>query len=150
MKKIFTLLITLILLGSIAFAQNTSDVIDGVLKVKFKAEKSRQFDNLLGKSASAREIVADQKAGYVQTGIEGIDKLNQKYGVIKYTRIFRDAGKNEAKHREHGLHLWYKIEYSTKAQPKELAAEFKNSSDIEHANPEYKAQLTGLAGNKSL
>ncbi|MCK5169464.1 MAG: S8 family serine peptidase, partial [Bacteroidales bacterium] len=102
------------------------------------------------KSASTREIVADQKSGYVKTGIEGIDKLNQKYGVVKYTRIFRDAGKNEAKHREHGLHLWYKIEYSTKAQPKELAAEFKNSTDIEHANPEYKAQLTGLAGPKSL
>ncbi|MBU8892286.1 MAG: S8 family serine peptidase [Bacteroidales bacterium] len=150
MKRIFTLLITLILFGSISFGQSSSDVIDGVLKVKFKAEKSKQFDNLLGKSASAREIVADQKAGYVQTGIEGIDKLNQKYGVVKYTRIFRDAGINEAKHREYGLHLWYKIEFNTKAQPNELASEFKNSSDVEHANPEYKAQLTGLTDTKSL
>jgi subtilisin family serine protease len=149
MKRIFTLLIALIFISSISFAQNP-EVLNGVLKIKFKAEKTKQLDILVEKTSSKREITANTKAGYVQTGIASIDKLNQKYGAVKYTRIFRDAGINEAKHREHGLHLWYKVEYSTKATPTELAKEFMNSTEIEHANPEYKAELTSEPQTKAL
>ncbi len=149
MKRLFTLLIALTFIGSISFAQNP-EVLDGVLKVKFKAERTKQLDILVEKTSSKRELAADSKAGYVQTGIASIDKLNQKYGAVKYTRIFRDAGKNEAKHRKYGLHLWYKVEYNTKAMPKELAKEYMNSADIEHANPEYKAELTSEPQTESL
>ncbi len=149
MKRLFTLLIALTFIGSISFAQNP-EVLDGVLKVKFKEARTKQLDILVEKTSSKRELAADAKAGYVQTGIASIDKLNQKYGAVKYTRIFRDAGINEAKHREYGLHLWYKVEYNTKAMPVELAKEFMNSADIEHANPEYKAELRSVPQTESL
>jgi len=149
MKRLFTLLIALLFIGSISFAQNP-EVLDGVLKVKFKAERSKQLDILIEKTNSKREITADRADGFVKTGIASIDRLNQKYGAVKYTRIFRDAGKNEAKHREYGLHLWYKVEYNTRALPAEMAKEFMNSSDIEHANPEYKAALRSVPQTTSL
>ena len=149
MKRFFTLLISLILIGNISFAQSKAEVVYGVIKVKFKEENTKQFNKLLGKAGTNREIVLDQKAGYVKTGIESVDKLNQKYGVTKYTRIFRDAGKNEAKHRAHGLHLWYKIEFNTKALPNDLVKEFLNSTSVEYANSEYKVQLTGLSETQS-
>jgi len=147
MKRIFTLIFAFLFIGIISFAQNDTDSFNpGVLKVKFKEETARKFDNLLNQAGSKREITADSKAGYVKTGISEIDQLNQKYSVVKYTRVFRDAGKFEQKHREYGLHLWYKIEFASKAKATDLISEFKKSPNVQYANPEYKAQLTEFDG----
>jgi hypothetical protein len=42
-------------------------------------------------------------------------------GKLKVERVFRPAGKNEAKHKKYGLHQWYKVSYE---------ASFADSSKI--------------------
>ena len=140
--KFFNLISTIIFISNFSFAQNSPGYArGGVLKVKFKKETTKHFDNLLSKSASKGMILADQKAGFVKTGISEIDQLNKKHGIVKFTRVFRDAGKYEKKHREHGLHLWYKLEFSNKKSPNDIVNEFKKLSIVQHAHPQFEVVL---------
>ncbi len=47
--------------------------------------------------------------GTVRTGNDRLDEIVDQLGVVEVRRVFRDAGKFEAKHRKHGLHLWYDL-----------------------------------------
>lgn len=46
------------------------------------------------------------------------------YGITSLTRIFPDAGEFEARHREFGLHRWYKVSYDPETPATKAAASF--------------------------
>lgn len=53
------------------------------------------------------------RAGHqtLQTGFTTFDHLNQQWGVKNIKRVFPDAGKFEAAHRNYGLHQWYEVAF---------------------------------------
>ncbi len=62
------------------------------------------------------QSLASQLSNYADpsspTGFRAFDVLNQQWDVKQINRIFPDAGKHEAAHRAHGLHLWYEVHFA--------------------------------------
>lgn len=69
---------------------------------------SRSFLIKLTPEAERSVRISATKQG-VATGIASVDELHKAHQVDAMERVFRDAGKFEARHREFGLHRWYKL-----------------------------------------
>ena len=68
-------------------------------------------------------IDAVESAGSpVMTKSAGLNRLSEQLEITSIERVFPDAGRFEARHREAGLHRWYRIEYAGSA-PSTKAAE---------------------------
>lgn len=97
-----------------------------VIRLKFNptVEKTlKAYDNAQVK------VSAD---GYVKTGLTSVDKVIAKYSGAELKRVFRPAGKFEARHEQFGLHLWYelKIGKTDLASYKACLKEFQALSEI--------------------
>jgi len=68
----------------------------GILRIKFKETKAKFIQKAkLSKSVN----------GYVKIGDKALDAAMEKSKAYDIKRVFRDAGKFEAKHQKYGLHL---------------------------------------------
>jgi hypothetical protein len=88
-------------------------------------------------SETATEQVALAKTGQTgHTGISSVDELSKAAGVVRFEPVFRGGSKFEARHREYGLHRWYRfftdgtfkigdILPGFRADPNIVAAEFQ-------------------------
>ncbi|MEH0153111.1 S8 family serine peptidase [Limibacter armeniacum] len=76
--------------------------------------------------------------GHIETGLSNVDLLTQKHGVVKMKRVFPYAGKFEAKHQKHGLHLWYEVEIEGGADVLSAKNEFYALSEISTSELVYK------------
>src|SRR5687768_317220 len=90
--------VALIFICSPLFAQQHT--LEGIARIKVNETLATQLE--------ARTFTRSL-AGEVVTGIQSLDHLNQQFKVRRFTRVFPHAGKNEPKHRKHGLHLWYEV-----------------------------------------
>ena len=77
--------------------------ISGVLNVEFTDEMAAHIEN-----AAEDELLAEMGA----------------YGITSMARMFPDAGEWEARHREAGLHRWYKVSYDPATPATKAAASF--------------------------
>ncbi|MBL3658830.1 S8 family serine peptidase [Fulvivirga sediminis] len=91
----------LLLLAFIAQAQKLNQSSQ-IIRVKLTEEAA---------SALEKRSFQTSRSGTLLTGLSRVDQVNEEYQVKSMRRMFRDAGKFEAKHRAHGLHLWYEIIY---------------------------------------
>ncbi|UII24061.1 Ig-like domain-containing protein [Fulvivirga ligni] len=83
-----------------------------------QASQSSTFRIKLTESAAQRlekSGMSKSRQGYVLTGVDQLDALNAQSSVTSMKRVFRSAGKYEAKHRKYGLHLWYEVTISKSA-----------------------------------
>ncbi|TAJ04417.1 T9SS C-terminal target domain-containing protein, partial [Marinilabiliaceae bacterium JC017] len=69
----------------------------------------------------------------VPTGIPQMDALNKSIQAVSMKRVFRYAGKHEAKHREFGLDLWYELEYHSSQELATIKKQYQNLDAIEIA-----------------
>lgn len=106
------------------FSQNTDNQ---VIHVKFKD----QFNPGEGRSLRA-----------ARTGISKLDRVSERHGALSMERIFPNAGKYEAAHREYGLHLWYKITFKKGAPVRHAISEYRNL-DYFHRVEECRDYTTG-------
>ena len=67
-----------------------------------------QFDD-----AMIKLIEADLEAGNVVTKSSELNSLQEMLGIESMTRVFSHGGEFEARHREAGLHKWYKVVFSS-------------------------------------
>src|SRR5688500_4391630 len=81
-----------------AFSQSEKHFEDGILRIKVSEELAAKLEQ--------RKFTKSLQ-GDVLTGIESLDQVHKQFKVKRFVRLFRDAGKFEAKHRKYGLHLWY-------------------------------------------
>ena len=58
-------------------------------------------------------------------------------------RVFRPAGKFEARHRQWGLDRWYRIEVAPRSDLESVARAYLANAAIEAASPEYEKSLHG-------
>jgi subtilisin family serine protease len=89
------------------------------------------------------KLKAQSQLGYVVTNMKAVDQLNQDFRTVKMKRVFRHAGKHEAKHREFGLHLWYELEFNADIPVNQLLQSYKNLSEVEISEPIREAKLKG-------
>lgn len=116
MKKIHLLATICFALSVIACSDNSYDgvsqsqkpsitipdgAIDGELLIKFVPEMEEILDNV---------FTANVEPGMAtRSGIPSTDEVLSILGAYSFERIFPIDSKNEARTREAGLHLWYKV-----------------------------------------
>jgi subtilisin family serine protease len=153
MKKLSTLLIALLLISSVSFAQQRTIDKDGnyenVIRVKISKKAVMQFENMHQIETNSKNLISKDSRGNVKTSIINLDSKNTQFNATEYKRVFRYAGKFEQKHREFGLHQWYEISFNSKSSVKELLNAYAGVEDVLHAVPVSKKTLTSIPGNET-
>lgn len=124
----------LAVLANQVHAQQRATLEQGIFRIKVSEELAQRLEHTRV-SRNANNVVL--------TGITSIDAANVKHKVSGIRRVFRDAGKFEAKHRKYGLHRWYEIEMDKTGSVLSAIASFQAIEHIEKAEPVYKKNIVG-------
>ncbi len=124
--KYSAIMLCIITLGIVNLGNAQKIYQDGKIRIKFEVNQTANLDNM------SIQRLAD---GIVQTGISEIDQLNQEFKVTGMERVFRQAGKFEAKHRKHGLHLWYELKISSDRDVNSVTRSYSNLASIKISEP---------------
>lgn len=129
---IFSLFITCLLWNRQVIAQTSfSDIkpeefVNGKVRIKFKEGKLPNGSNLR---------VAPSEEDVKSLGLESLDKVSQKISIHSIKRVFPFSKKHEARHRKHGLHLWYEVEFDTASNPLDIVEQYKGVAELEIVKP---------------
>ncbi|MEX2231093.1 MAG: S8 family serine peptidase [Cyclobacteriaceae bacterium] len=130
--KIFAAAIVVLLIFSFpSFAQET---LEGVARIKVSENLASQLD---------KRSFSVNSTGEVVTGVISLDQLNRQLKVRRFTRVFPHAGKNEARHRKYGLHLWYEVRMDKSIAVSQLIQSYQSEKQILKAEPVYKKAIVG-------
>lgn len=83
--------------------------VAGTIDVKFSDEMADYLSSLIG--GNRAEGTALTRALSVNTRAEGLNDVMEALGVSSISRVFPDAGEWESRHREAGLHNWFRLIY---------------------------------------
>ena len=80
----------------------------------------------------------------IKTGITQIDRVSQQVKAVRMTRVFPYAGKDEVRHKEAGLDLWYDISYASEGMsPAQVRNLYKTVPGISYAQRVVNYSLDG-------
>jgi len=82
-----------------------------------------------------------EKYNIMLTGLNSIDTLNYQYNASKLERIFRPAGKFEARHIHYGLHRYYKLTIESEENVESIINEYIKNSNVEYVQLNRKYAL---------
>lgn len=122
------------LLSCPAIGQQT---LEGVVRIKVSAALASTLE---------RKAPSTDVNGEVVTGVASLDQLNRQFRVKRLSRVFPDAGRNEAKHRRYGLHLWYEVKTDKSIPVSNVLQSYRSDKHIQKAEPVYKKAVVGSAG----
>ena len=143
MKKIYPHLYLSITIATIAFlifsnqplcAQPGQASHTGVIRIKVTEALAAKLE---------RRKFSQSSTGEVITGEPGLDEKSRKFKVKRFKRVFRPGGKNEARHRKHGLHLWYELTMDKGSSVSEAVRAYRADKEIMRAEPVYKKTVNG-------
>lgn len=135
LRQSATTLIILLLLPTILKAQQT---VQGVVRLKVSEVLAAQLEQ----TTFSRTV-----SGEVVTGNESLDRINRQFRVHRLTRVFPHAGKNEARHRRHGLHLWYEASLDKTIPVTNAIQSYQSDQQILRAEPVYQKKIIGSDQN---
>ena len=94
-------------------AQTSSDAawVEGRVRIKLQREVALRLEKAQLPTENGA-LKAAGKANYVHTGITQLDRVAQKVKAVSMKRVFPEAGKDEARHKQFGLDLWYDVTYN--------------------------------------
>lgn len=98
----------------------------GHIRIKLTEPSARQLE-----SAPITYTVR----GIAQTSIAPLDQVNKKYGIYRMERTFPEDPRYEARHRKHGLHLWYDVYFNENMSSNAIVQEFSTKSELQKAEP---------------
>jgi len=128
-------------------AANSQGYYDGVIRIKMKSEATAKLDQMLAQWASRKgELLATRAGEFVTTGMPALDAVHQGCQAKVMKRVFRPAGKFEAKHRKHGLHLWYEIQYDDPRQIEQILRDYRGVADVAVAEKVHERMHMGYEG----
>jgi subtilisin family serine protease len=115
-------------------AQMQNNVEAGVIRIKVSPTLATQLEHARFSRNANNELV---------TGITSLDNISQLFRSRSLTRVFRPAGKFEAKHKKHNLHLWYEVKIDQKASVQEALSAYRNIPQVIVSEPVYKKAIVG-------
>ena len=89
-----------------------------------------QFDD-----AMIELIEADLEAGNLVTKSAALNEIKAALGIESMTRVFSHGGEFEPRHREAGLHKWYRVEFSSEVPVTKATADLAEIGGIESVEP---------------
>jgi subtilisin family serine protease len=127
----------LLLASGVGWAQTppafrSTDVEPGIVRLKLTESFATQME------ASPLRYTSSQ---VVQTGVTAFDQVHRQFQARQMKRVFPDAGKFEAKHRKHGLHLWYEVQVDQKTSLQSALSAYQRLAQVQYAEPVHKKQL---------
>lgn len=144
MKKVLSYLLLIVsLCVTNSYAQKTATIDDyykGKIRIKLKEEF---FSNI----ANSRVAVGNTSEETDVLGISSIDNLSENNKIWRIKRVFPYSPKHEAKHRKHGLHLWYELDFEGDMNPALLAEQYAILNEVAIAKPLFK-KVSLAAGAK--
>jgi len=103
--------------------------VRGKIRIKLKRENLQEVNSLKALS------VSDEMDSF---GIESLDQVSRKNGIIRITRVFPFSLKDEAKHREYGLHLWFELDFDESMNSASIVDQYSILDEVAIAKPLYK------------
>ena len=88
------------------------------------------------KSQVEDKLKKDDIIGASDIGINSVNALNNKHGVLKTEKVF----KTKDKKNESELSLFRKVKFSEEKDIKKIVKEYKDDPNIEYAEPNYKME----------
>ncbi|MDE5417489.1 fibronectin type III domain-containing protein [Labilibaculum sp. DW002] len=149
MNRIFTLILCCILFIPSSYSQkreiNENGKYKGIIRIKFDVKSDQKATALNQLLVERKKLKVKSTEDFVRTNIPNLDKVNQRFKANKMRRVFRDAGKFEARHKKHGLHLWYEVEFSTTTPVTQLLKSYEGVAEISIAEGiNATRQITGV------
>ena len=86
---------------------------------------------------------AGTQNGVATFGLQSLDAVNRTYQATRMERVFRPAGRFEARHREWGLDRWYQVSLGATSDAEAAARAYLSQAAIESASPVYEKTLHG-------
>ena len=134
MKRLSTLLLCCIFILSSGYTQkreiNADGKYKGIIRIKFEQKSDKKVTELHKLLIDRSKLKTKNSVEFVKTNIANLDKVNQQFKANKMRRVFRDAGKFEAKHKKFGLHLWYEVEFSTSTPVSQLIKSYQGVAEV--------------------
>ncbi|WP_158281393.1 S8 family serine peptidase [Sediminitomix flava] len=112
-------------MGSVWAQEYKNGVKQGVVRVKFKPQ--------IGAMLNSMKVTVS--GGQVQTGIQAFDAASTTLSVSSMKRVFPYSAKHDAKHRKHGLHLWYEVTYNSNVSPLQAVTAYAKTNEVAMAEP---------------
>lgn len=89
------------------------------------------------------ELAAELDSGTLQTRSGELNSVLGIIGAVSAERLYPDAGEWEPRHREAGLHRWFRIKYDPEALPATKAAgKLSDIPGVLHAGPQRRIRST--------
>ena len=109
-------------------------MVPGHIWIRLKPELSSQLQRLEHTNGTLSSF-----------GIAELDELSRRFEVSKISQLFYSPahrGEFTQRHRDWGLHLWYEISFSSKADIRDIVMAYRGlKGSVEWAEPEYKKVL---------
>ena len=134
-KGVFMPFLILLLTTASLLAQ----VEQGVVRIKLSETKAAMLQNTK---------ISKSGAGYIRTGDISLDAAFAECKANGLKRVFRHGGKFEAKHRKHGLHLWYEVSYDKGVAVDVALSAFSKLGDVQVSEPIYEKAIIGYSPMK--
>lgn len=115
-------------------ALNAQQTLQGIVRIKVTEGLAEQLE--------VRSI-SRNASGEVVTGIAALDQMNKEFMVRSFNRVFPTAGKNEARHRKYGLHLWYEVRPDKAIPVSQVLQSYQSEKQILRAEPVYEKTIIG-------
>ena len=90
-----------------------------------------------------RSAMVRTAEGVVLTGVPSLDDFNRRFKVTQFRRLFRGAGKFEARHRRYALHRWYEIRIESPIPVLQAVSAYQSLIQVEKAEPVHKKVIVG-------
>ncbi|MDR1154879.1 MAG: S8 family serine peptidase [Bacteroidales bacterium] len=135
-------LLIFVFLGNLSAQPSRRRVETGKVIVKLKPDAVPAVETglrTLSRTSSDTSVLS--------IGLKSFDRINRRYKATSMRRVFPDAGKYEAKHREYGLHLWYEITIPEGEDPETAAAGYGVDGNVQTAEPRYKIRHFGMSAS---
>ncbi|PWJ40948.1 putative secreted protein (Por secretion system target) [Sediminitomix flava] len=129
---IYSIIALLYLSINLGTAQELSDIEAGKIRVKF-TEEFEAVNLSMSSTASVSSSARMSSMGSVE-----LKSVNEQHNVTIFRRVFPFSEKHEARHRKHGLHLWYEVQFSSTQDPREVVESYNSINGVTLAKPVYK------------
>lgn len=100
-----------------------ADATDGELLIKFNPEMTDILDQTMSRASRSGGVMS-------RSGIPSTDEVLDILGAYSFERIFPVDEKNEARTREAGLHLWYRVKFDENTDLQEAMNRLRKLGEV--------------------